>query len=171
MQLKTLTGKEIPISFDIQAEPSKPAPAANAPVAAALSGKAPVGAATAPAPVANAPVGVSSSGKAPASASAESGASTSKSNVTPAIPAAANGASTSKTNAAAPPPVKTDIKIIEIKQAIEEKEGIPPAQQRLIFGGVQLADDRFAIKDYKIEVGSVLHLVLALRGGGCGCAI
>jgi ubiquitin-like protein Nedd8 len=51
-----------------------------------------------------------------------------------------------------------------IKERVEEKEGIPPVQQRLIFGGKQMNDDKIA-KDYNIEGGSVLHLVLALRGG------
>ncbi|BAB92795.1 putative polyubiquitin 2 [Oryza sativa Japonica Group] len=51
-----------------------------------------------------------------------------------------------------------------IKERVEEREGIPPVQQRLIYGGKQLADDKTA-HDYKIEAGSVLHLVLALRGG------
>jgi len=37
-------------------------------------------------------------------------------------------------------------------------------QRRLIFGGKQMNDDKIA-KDYNIEGGSVLHLVLALRGG------
>jgi ubiquitin-like protein Nedd8 len=46
-----------------------------------------------------------------------------------------------------------------------KKTGIPPAQQRLIFSGKQLADDQEA-KKFNIESGSVLHLVLALRGGG-----
>ncbi|KAL6536293.1 hypothetical protein OROGR_012865 [Orobanche gracilis] len=54
--------------------------------------------------------------------------------------------------------------IQRIKERVEEKEGIPPVQQRLIYGGKQLADDK-AAKDYNIEGGSVLHLVLALRGG------
>ncbi|KAL6547625.1 NEDD8 protein [Orobanche hederae] len=54
--------------------------------------------------------------------------------------------------------------IQRIKERVEEKEGIPPVQQRLIYGGKQLADDKTA-KDYNIEGGSVLHLVLALRGG------
>eukprot|EP00994_Dinema_validum_P005928 NODE_4150_length_492_cov_83.277652_g3549_i0.p2 GENE.NODE_4150_length_492_cov_83.277652_g3549_i0~~NODE_4150_length_492_cov_83.277652_g3549_i0.p2 ORF type:complete len:80 (-),score=19.64 NODE_4150_length_492_cov_83.277652_g3549_i0:173-412(-) len=55
-------------------------------------------------------------------------------------------------------------KIERIKERVEEKEGIPPQQQRLIFGGRQMADEKTA-KDYNIEAGSVLHLVLALRGG------
>ncbi|KAL8137620.1 hypothetical protein V2J09_003621 [Rumex salicifolius] len=53
--------------------------------------------------------------------------------------------------------------IDRIKERVEEKEGIPPVQQRLIYAGKQLADDKTA-KDYNIEGGSVLHLVLALRG-------
>ncbi|XP_022750856.1 ubiquitin-NEDD8-like protein RUB2 isoform X2 [Durio zibethinus] len=54
--------------------------------------------------------------------------------------------------------------IDRIKERVEEKEGIPPVQQRLIYAGKQLADDKTA-RDYNIEGGSVLHLVLALRGG------
>jgi ubiquitin-like protein Nedd8 len=47
---------------------------------------------------------------------------------------------------------------------VEEKEGIPPVQQRLIFGGKQMADDKTA-SEYNLEGGAMLHLVLALRGG------
>ncbi|KAJ6412450.1 hypothetical protein OIU84_005493 [Salix udensis] len=54
--------------------------------------------------------------------------------------------------------------IDRIKERVEEKEGIPPVQQRLIYAGKQLGDDKTA-RDYNIEGGSVLHLVLALRGG------
>ncbi|KAL2609245.1 hypothetical protein R1flu_027818 [Riccia fluitans] len=54
--------------------------------------------------------------------------------------------------------------IERIKERVEEKEGIPPVQQRLIFAGKQMNDDKTA-RDYNIEGGSVLHLVLALRGG------
>lgn len=54
--------------------------------------------------------------------------------------------------------------IERIKERIEEKEGIPPVQQRLIFAGKQMNDEK-AARDYNIEGGSVLHLVLALRGG------
>ncbi|CAH2294409.1 NEDD8 [Pelobates cultripes] len=51
-----------------------------------------------------------------------------------------------------------------IKERVEEKEGIPPQQQRLIYSGKQMNDEKTA-NDYKIQGGSVLHLVLALRGG------
>lgn len=55
-------------------------------------------------------------------------------------------------------------KVTRIKERVEEKEGIPPPQQRLIFGGKQMNDEKTA-QDFGIEGGSVLHLVLALRGG------
>ena len=55
-------------------------------------------------------------------------------------------------------------KVERIKERVEEKEGIPPAQQRLIFSGKQMNDDKTA-SEYKVTGGSVLHLVLALRGG------
>ncbi|KAI3473022.1 hypothetical protein Pfo_030105 [Paulownia fortunei] len=54
--------------------------------------------------------------------------------------------------------------IDRIKERVEEKEGIPPVQQRLIYAGKLLADDKTA-KDYNIKHGSVLQLVLASRGG------
>jgi len=54
--------------------------------------------------------------------------------------------------------------VMRIKERVEEKEGIPPVQQRLIFAGKQMNDEKTA-RDYNIEGGSVLHLVLALRGG------
>jgi len=77
--------------------------------------------------------------------------------------------------------------VSRIKERVEEKEGIPPAQQRLIYGGKQMyvsplpptspiseaqmlmpilrrADDKTAA-DYQLEGGATLHLVLALRGG------
>ncbi|RDB20184.1 NEDD8 [Hypsizygus marmoreus] len=55
-------------------------------------------------------------------------------------------------------------KITRIKERIEEQSGVPPPQQRLIFGGKQMQDDKSA-KDFNVSAGSVLHLVLALRGG------
>jgi len=54
--------------------------------------------------------------------------------------------------------------IFDIKTLAMTKEGIPPDQQRLVFGGIVL-EDGFTLADYNISAESTIHLIIRLRGG------
>ncbi|OUT23765.1 hypothetical protein CAS74_000135 [Pichia kudriavzevii] len=62
-------------------------------------------------------------------------------------------------------PVEIDLqqRVSDLKEVVEVKEGIPPAQQRFLFTGRQLDDDK-TLAECGVANGSDLHLVLSLRG-------
>lgn len=60
--------------------------------------------------------------------------------------------------------VDRETTVLQLKTLFQEKGGVPVVQQRMIFAGRELEDER-TMADYNIGIGATLHLVLRL--GGC----
>jgi hypothetical protein len=54
--------------------------------------------------------------------------------------------------------------VLELKHLIEKIEHYTPDQQRIVYSGKQLSDEK-QIKDYPIQPGVMIHLIIRLRGG------
>lgn len=52
--------------------------------------------------------------------------------------------------------------ILSIKERIQQKEGVPPDQQRLVYAGKHLEDERY-VCDYNLKKDPTVHLVLRLK--------
>jgi hypothetical protein len=60
--------------------------------------------------------------------------------------------------------LRGDENVVEVKGEVEEKEGIPPHLQHLVWGGRHLQGNH-TISDYGVTSGATLHLTLSLAGG------
>jgi ubiquitin len=58
--------------------------------------------------------------------------------------------------------------IADVKAQIQDKDGIPPEKQRMVFAGEQLEPSDRTIFDFNIQKEATIHLVLRYRGGGGG---
>jgi ubiquitin-like protein Nedd8 len=59
--------------------------------------------------------------------------------------------------------IEPECTVAKIKEHVEEKEGVLPPQQTLLFDGKQMSDDKTA-SEYELQEGATLQLILALRG-------
>ena len=59
--------------------------------------------------------------------------------------------------------VKTSDTVAKVKAKIQDKEGIPFDQQRLIYDGKQI-EDHNPLSAYNVHENATLHLVISLRG-------
>lgn len=60
--------------------------------------------------------------------------------------------------------VTPSMTVMELKHQIQKVEMYEPDQQRIVYSGEQLSDDK-QIKDYPISADTTLHLIVRLRGG------
>ncbi len=58
-----------------------------------------------------------------------------------------------------------DLAVVKLKEMIQERDGLPPATQRLLYNGKQLSDEGL-LRDYGVPSGATINIVLRLFGGG-----
>lgn len=61
--------------------------------------------------------------------------------------------------------VLPDDTVLSLKHRIQEVESFPPAQQKLVYAGKVMTNDDDKLSDYWIVPNSVVHMIVALRGG------
>ena len=60
--------------------------------------------------------------------------------------------------------VEPTTKIEDVRRLIQDREGIPPSDQRLVCGGKQLEDGN-TLQDYSIQKNSTIYVVMRVHGG------